>query len=180
MKLASRKPGWRITAAAALACGAIALPAVALASSGAPSRPATPQCTNGDVFVWLALVNNGATGHFADPVEFTNVASHACYLFGFPGVSAVRANLSQIGPAAARNHVPRHRVTLQKGQTAHALLIITNADFIGGCKKASTAGLRVFPPNQTQQQFVFHFSFTGCKNKAYLLIDPVTPGIGVP
>jgi hypothetical protein len=181
MKLPSRRPGWRITAAAAaVACSAILVPTVALASSSAPARPATPQCTSGDTFVWLALVNNGAAGHVADPVEFTNVSNHPCWLFGFPGVSGVNGSLKQIGPAAVREPVKPHKVTLQKGQTAHALLVITNTGFIGGCKKANGVGLKVFPPNQTQKQFVFNFLFSGCKNKKYLQVFPVTPGIGVP
>jgi hypothetical protein len=180
MKRLPSRPGLRIFAAAAVACSAIALPAVALASAGAPSRPVVAQCKAGNIFVWLGLVNNGATGHVADPVEFTNVGSHACWLFGFPGVSAVTGSLKQIGPAAARVPVAPHKVTVQKGQTAHALLIITNTAFIPGCKQARGVGLKVFPPNQTQKQFVFNFLVSGCKNKKYLQVFPVTPGIGVP
>ena len=42
------------------------------------------------------------------------------------------------------------------------------------------AALGVYPPNQKQRQYVSNFTFPACKNKGYLQVFPVQPGIGVP
>jgi hypothetical protein len=186
MKLPRRRPGPRIiAAAAALACAAVLVPTVALASAGngRAAGQAVPQCTSDNTLVWLADAQSGATGHLYYPLEFTNVGSRACYLYGFPGVQGLTATypFKGIGPAASRDtYIARHRVTVGKNQTVHALLDITNYGFIPGCKQVTGGGLGVYPPNQKLRQYVFNFTFPACKNKAYLQVFPVQPGIGVP
>jgi hypothetical protein len=182
MKPFIRRPGRRIIAAAALACAAVLVPTVALASagSGRAAPQAVPQCTSGSTYVWFADAQNGATGHLYYPVEFTNIGSHACYLYGFPGVQGLTSTLKGIGPAAGRAKVTPHRVTVGRNQTVHATLSIVNYGFIAGCTQVTGAGLGVYPPNQKLRQYVMNFTFPACKNKAYLQIYPVTPGIGVP
>ncbi len=170
----------RIAAAAAIACAAIGLPAAALAASSSPSHPAIAKCTSAHTYVWLALAPNGAAGHIYYPVEFTNLGSAKCVLFGYPGVSAVTKSATQLGPAAGRYKATPHNVILKPRQTAHALLGITDAGFIAHCTKATSAGLKVYPPNQTGFQLIFNFSFPVCKNKLFMRVYPVTPGIGVP
>ncbi len=166
--------------AAAVACVAIGVPAVALASSGAGSVAATPRCTASDTYVWLALAPNGAAGTIYYPVEFTNVGSAKCTLSGFPGVAAIGKSEKKLGPAAGRYTATAHTITLKPHQTAHALLGIVEAGNIGGCHTATAAGLQVYPPNQKGKQLVGDFTFTACTNKTYLYVYPVTAGVGVP
>jgi hypothetical protein len=174
------RAGRRIAAAAAVACVAIGLPAVAFAAASSPSHPATPMCTGANTLVWLALAPNGAAGTTYYPVEFTNLGSASCVLFGYPGVSAVTKSGRQLGPAAGRFPAKRHNVTLKPGQTAHAALGIVTDGVIAHCQNATGAGLKVYPPNQRGFQFVFNFTFPVCKNKVFMHVLPVTPGIGVP
>jgi hypothetical protein len=165
-------------AAAAVACTAVLVPAVAQASNSAPQ---TAQCSDGNTYVWLALAQNGAAGTLYYPVEFTNLGSRACYLIGYPGVSAVAgATLRDVGPAAGRFGAKPRRVTIGHDQTAHALLGIVQTGFIDGCRTAGAAGIAVYAPNQTERQVVTNFSFSLCRNKVYMHVYPVTPGIGVP
>ncbi len=184
MHISRRRLGLGILAAAVVACTAGVVPAVALASSDGHQAASVAECQSSDTYVWLALAQNGAAGSLYYPVEFTNVGSQSCWLYGYPGVAAVNSAQHQVGPAASRVSATPHKVTLKRDQTAHALLQITEADIIGGCHvKTITglgAGLQVYPPNQKQRQIVPDFEFQACTNKVYLHVYPVTPGIGVP
>ncbi|HUB39579.1 MAG TPA: DUF4232 domain-containing protein [Streptosporangiaceae bacterium] len=168
----------RLAAAAAVACLAAGVPAVATASS---SAPATPRCNGSDTYVWFALSPNGAAGTIYYPVEFTNVGSKACTLTGYPGVSAVSKSARQIGLAATRvKSVTVHTVTVKPHQTVHAVLGVVEPGLITGCHDAAADGLKVYPPNEKSRMLVLNFSFTACKNKPFLRVYPVTQGIGVP
>lgn len=184
MKFLNRRPGWRLMAgaAAAVACCAAVVPAVAEASSAAPAAPQVAQCTGGNTYVWLALAPNGAAGTIYYPIEFTNLGAHACWLYGYPGVSAVTSKGGRVGPPAGRFGQPPkpHKVTLGHNQTAHALLGIIENGIIGGCHAATGGGLSVYPPGQTEKQGIFNFTFPVCKNKVYMHVYPVQAGIGVP
>ncbi len=166
--------------AAVVACVAIGVPAVALASSGARSVAATPQCTAGSTYVWLALAPNGAASTIYYPVEFTNLGSTKCTLSGYPGVAAIGKSGTQLGPAARRLKNTVHTITLKPHQTAYALLGIEEATIVGGCHTATAFGLQVYPPNQTVKQIVTSFTFSACSNKVDLYVYPVKAGIGVP
>jgi hypothetical protein len=170
----------RIIATAAVACAALLVPAVALASS--PARSQVPACGNGSdsTLVWLALAPNAASGTTYYPVEFANVGTHACTLYGYPGVSAVTGSGKRIGPAAGRFGATPHVVTLQPNQSAHALLGIVTDGTVRGCHAATGGGLAVYPPGQTVRQVVPDFTFPACTNKVFMHVYPVTPGIGVP
>src|SRR5271156_6250382 len=84
-------------AAAAVAGLAISTAAYAATSSGTatPSGTATsaasvPRCSASDLGVWLAVdQGNGTAGTSYYPLEFTNLSHHTCYLYGYPGVSAL-------------------------------------------------------------------------------------------
>jgi hypothetical protein len=165
-----------LVGAAAVACLAIGVPVVALASS---SAPATPRCSQSDTYVWFALSPNGTTGAIYYPVEFTNTGGSACTLTGYPGVSAISAKLRQLGLSATRVAAPARTVTVQPKQTVHAFLGILPRGFIR-CHNATADGLKVYPPNEKGKQFVLSFTFSVCKNKPDLQIYPVAAGIGVP
>lgn len=179
MKLTIR-PGRRMTTAAAIACAALMLPAVALASSSGARSPAVPACSQSSTYVWFALAPNGAAGTIYYPIEFTNLGSTSCTLRGYPGVSAITKTNHQLGPPAGRFKATVHTLTLKPHQTVHALLGIVEAGIIGNCHEATAFGLAVYPPNQTAKQFVESFTFSACKNKVFMNVYPVAPGIGVP
>jgi hypothetical protein len=181
MHFIRRRRGPQIIAAALIAAAAIVVPTtMALASSGGAAAASVPQCQEGDTYVWLALAADGASGTYYYPVEFTNIGSRSCWLYGFPGVAAITATARRFGPAAGRFSMNHGRVTIRPDQTAYALLGIVENGTIRGCKQAEGAGLQVYPPNQKDSQFVFNFTFPACRNKVYMHVFPVAPGIGVP
>jgi uncharacterized protein DUF4232 len=150
----------------------------------APSAVAsTARCTTSALAVWIGLGEGGATaGSNFYPLELTNVSSHACHLFGFPGVSAFAGH--QLGSPAQRNHaVPEHTVTLQPGQTAHTVVQITDVSNFSAsqCKPVLATGLKVIPPDERTSLGV-PFSFRACSKAGpiFLTIQPVQSGVGVP
>jgi len=182
MNLIKRRPGRRAIAATAVAGLALLAPAVAwgaTAGHAAPRAAGVAKCANFTTYVWLADAPNAAGPVEGYPIEFTNLGSHACWLAGYPGVQGVTASGHAIGPAARRYSGTAQRVTIKPDQTAHAELLITIKGFIT-CHNANGAGLGVYPPNQTERQFVYNFTFAACTNKAYLSVLPVQAGIGVP
>jgi hypothetical protein len=170
----------RSAAAAAIACVAIGVPAGALAAS-APHTAAVARCTNANTDVWFADSGDGALSLIYYPVEFTNIGSKSCTMYGYPGVSAVNGKNKRLGPAATRSEATAtpHTVTVKPHQTVSAELGIPPQGFVP-CKEGTAAGFRVYPPNETGGQLVLNLSFSVCKNKSTLTIGPVTKGIGVP
>jgi hypothetical protein len=149
-----------------------------------PSAPAsTPRCTTSALAVWIGVGEGGATaGSTFYPLELTNISSHACHLFGFPGVSAFAGH--QLGSPARRNHaVPEHTVTLAPRDTAHTVVQITDASNFSAsrCKPATATGLKLIPPDEHTSAGV-PFNFPACSKKGpiFLSIQPVQPGVGVP
>jgi len=170
----------RFVAAAVSACVVIFVPAVALAASGSHARAAAQPCAESSTYVWLALAPQGAAGTIYYPVEFTNIGSTTCTLRGFPGVSAITKTDHQLGPAAGRITTSVRTDTLKPGQTVNALLGIVEPGIIAGCHGATAFGLKVYPPNQKEREFVGSFTFSACTNKVFLHVYPVAAGIGVP
>ena len=149
----------RTTAAiAALVLVSFAVPA---ATTGARKMP---RCAGSGLVVWLdTSPGGGAAGSVYYQLKF-NLASHACHLFGFPGVSAVGLGGRQLGSAAARNHTRVARlVTLAPGATAAAVLQVVHAENFprASCRQVTAAGLRVYPPDQTASKLV-PFPFRAC------------------
>jgi Protein of unknown function (DUF4232) len=179
MNLTSHR-GRSIIAAAVIACSAALVPAVALASSAAPSAPARiAQCRTGAILDWLANAPSGTAGSIVYPVEFSNLG-RTCWLRGYPRVAGVTSRLRQIGPAAARSGTRLFTVVLRHDETAHAWLSIVVAGIIAGCHARTGAGLAVTRPGGRGRQFVMNFTFPACTNRTYMHIFPVMPGIGVP
>jgi hypothetical protein len=114
------------------------------------------------------------------PIEFSNVSSRACWLYGYPAVTGLTSRGKPIGPQAGRYVAPQRKITLRPGQTAHALLGIVEAGIIGGCRAATGSALGVIPPDARRQQVIGDFSFPACTNKVYMRVYPVQSGIGVP
>jgi hypothetical protein len=143
----------------------------------------TARCATSALAVWLGLGEGGGTaGSTFYPVELTNISSHACHLFGFPGVSAWRGHL--LGSPAQRNHgVPKSTVTLLPGETAHTVLQISDVSNFSRsqCASVTAFGLKLIPPDETTSAGV-PFSFRACSKPGpvYLTVQPIQSGVGVP
>jgi Domain of unknown function (DUF4232) len=143
----------------------------------------TQTCSTSALVVWLGLGEGGAAaGSTYYPLELTNVSSHRCRLFGFPGVSAVSSH--QLGTPAQRDRSrPTHTVTLLPGGTAHTVLRIVDVlNFPAAkCKPVEASGFRVYPPDERSAAEI-PFSFRACSAKGliFLSVQPVQPGVGIP
>ncbi len=140
------------------------------------SAAVAPACTTANLDVWLNTTGNGAAGSSYYNLNLTNLSSHSCTLFGYPGVSAITQAGIQLGSAAGRNaqHAST-RVTLASARTAKGfetsttrntatvILQITVAENFptSVCAPITASGLRVYPPGQ-KESTVVPFPFVGC------------------
>jgi hypothetical protein len=179
MRLHASSATRRVLAAAAVTCAAALVPAAALAAPGQHAdgaRTAIPACATSGLDVWLDTNGSSAAGHTGYQLQFTNLSGSTCTLIGYPGVSAVTLSGTQIGSAAVRSGTTPQTVTLANGASTHALVIITNVGLFQPslCHQVTAAGLKVYPPNQTQPRTV-PFPFGACSKTGtiYLSISPV-------
>jgi uncharacterized protein DUF4232 len=181
----TRKAGRRAVFAAAIACAAIGLPAVALASSaGSTAAVAASRCTRGELTAWIGEPGDGTAGSTFYQLELSNISHRTCTLFGFPGVSGVAGSGMQLGTAAQRTagHAER-TVTLAPAQTTHVILQVTDVGVFSAsaCHPATAQALRVYPPGALHS-IVVPFSFRGCgkHGPVFLHVSPVLAGTGIP
>jgi hypothetical protein len=155
-------------------------------ASTASAATSIPKCTTSDLATWVNIPESqGAAGSSFTPLDFTNISGHECYLYGYPGVSAVAEtgnSEKQLGDAAGRDGVyPARIVNLPSHATAHAILryvdVITTDP---GCKAKPATFLKVYPEAQRTATYTF-FSLPSCtttgKNWQYLQITTVQPGV---
>ncbi len=165
----------------ALAGVAVLLPGAALASPAVTGHrvgaAAPPACTGANTRVWLGLPGDGTAGTTFYQLEFSNIGPASCTLFGFPGVTAIRANGHQAGLGARRTGTP-HLVTLAPGGTSHVILGVTDAGAICA-SPVRTVTLRVFPPGQSRAQFI-PLALEACLHHSVLRVRPVHAGTGIP
>jgi hypothetical protein len=173
-------------AAAAVAGLAISTAAYAATSAGtATSAASVPRCSASDLGVWLAVdQGNGTAGTSYYPLEFTNLSHHTCYLYGYPGVSALARNGNQLGsPADWGSLRGAHVVNLVPGATAHTLLgyhdVVVSPE--PSCHQVNSAvELRVYPPGQRSATDAA-FSFPVCSHRGPIymsIFEPIMPGVG--
>jgi hypothetical protein len=130
-----------------------------------------------------AGVAQGAAGSTYQVIDFTNISNVTCTLYGYPGVSLASGTpAAQVGAAASRSTVAAPSVvTLAPGQTANALLRITQAMNYptATCAPAATTYLQIYPPNQTTPIYLAYKS-TGCTSNSVnlLTIGVVQAGAG--
>jgi len=130
-----------------------------------------------------AGVAQGALGSEYQVIDLTNVSSVACTLFGYPGVAlAAGTPPTQVGASASRSTAaPPALVTLEPGQTANALLRITEAlnYSSAACSPTPTTSIQIYPPNQTVPMYL-PYSTTGCASTTVnlLTIGVMQPGSG--
>jgi hypothetical protein len=125
--------------------------------------------------------SEGAAGSDYQTLDFTNIGTAPCSLYGYPGASlAAGTPVTQVGLAASRSTTAGPAVvTLQPGGTGNAVLRITDALNYptGTCSPMETTYLQIYPPNQTTPVYISYKS-TGCTStKVNLLtIGVVQPG----
>jgi hypothetical protein len=177
-----------VATATALALG---LGGAVWATSAASAAPAAvPACSTADLSVWVNLsAGSAAAGTDSWPLDFTNTGSHACTLFGYPGVSFVTGpSGSQIGQPASRNPaVTPTTVILSPGGTAHVTIQVVDAlNYTKStCQPVTAHWLKVFPPGQFTALYV-KFSALTCSAKlpsklgSPLTVDAMKGGGGQP
>jgi hypothetical protein len=190
MKVLPTTAARRVAAVAAAAVAGLAISTAAYAATSSPgavraSAALIPQCTAGDLGVWLAVdQGNAAAGTTYYPLEFTNLSHHTCYLFGYPGVSALDRNGKQLGSPAGRGSLAGARiVNVAPGATAHTILAYHDVAVHteSGCGPVSSAAdLRVYPPDQRSSTDAA-FTFEACSHAGPVwmsITEPIIPGVG--
>ena len=155
-------------------------------------------------------VSGGAQGTYYT-LEFTNVSHRTCRLYGYPEVSAYAASemagaqgggaqetdvqgaAGQIGGVAIPDTAVRPQpVTLQPGQTAHAVLRVasTGSTKPSACAQVMAQEIRVIPPGQGMSRAgaaVFDVRVPVCAARGHpslsvqpVLARPGTPGRAIP
>lgn len=150
-------------------------PQSASASSAAPSTTsvATPaasprgsECASSALHATVDTTqSSGAAGSVYYPIDFTNVSSSPCTLFGYPGVSFVTGiSGSQLGRAAGRNTAAGPTsVTLEPNAVAHAILQVADAGNFDAsqCQPVTAHWLKIFPPDRFTPIYA-HFTVQAC------------------
>jgi hypothetical protein len=162
--------------------GHVALPSVPSPTTAPPPPPpGTAKCATADLRLSISR-QSAAAGNEYSSLVFTNAGAHACSLVGYPGVSVIGADGSQIGSAA--DHAPGGQpatITLAPGAPASALLDYHPA----GNFDAATCGnvvtgtaLRVYPPGNTQALTApsSYAMCTGAGMTGQLIVQPVVSG----
>jgi len=180
---------WLAVAAAPLAAAAALAAALITPAAAMSSRPlaaaTAPRCSAADLEVWVAAdQSNGAAGTVSYPLEFTNISTHTCTLFGHPGVSAVSSSGHQLGsPAVWDTSVAPPTVQLAPAATGYALLSYNDV-ITSNCPpadKVSAFELRVIPPDQLQSVHAFWplVACTAPGQTKFLSVRVIAPGIGL-
>ncbi|HMH92753.1 MAG TPA: DUF4232 domain-containing protein [Streptosporangiaceae bacterium] len=175
----------RVSATAAAVAAAVLIPAVALAAPGRAARPAAPGCGQAQLQAWIGLPASAAAGTVYYQLEISNISARTCTLLGFPGVSAVDGNGTQLGSPAQRDHsYPVRLLTLARGATAHVELGIGTAENypVPACHPVAASGLRVFAPGDFRSETIPFPDFHACRTAGpkLLIVSPVLAGTGIP
>jgi hypothetical protein len=164
----------------ATAATLVSLPALIPARSAASltRSAAVRKCATSGLVIWLGP-GNGTAGSILYPLQFTNLSRHTCTLRGYAGVSAVDLASHRLGGGAGRNgYQPFATVTLARQGTATAVLRITDTGALPStdCREASAAGMRVYPPAQTEAKIV-PLPFQACSRggRSNITVSPVGP-----
>jgi hypothetical protein len=158
-------------------------PSSATSPAGSPSpSPTGPgPCPTRSLQVKLG-VSQGTAGSVYTTIDFTNIGSVTCTLYGYPGVSLQTARpMQQIGKPARENPAtPRKLVTLQPQTTANALLQIVDAGnySAGTCGPTTAHYLQVYPPNQTTPAYIKYKTQACSKPVRLMTVNVVKPGSG--
>lgn len=151
--------------------------ASASSSTAAPTGPASsaavnpntaaggpPGCATRDLKATVGVAQ-GAAGSVYQVIDFTNIGTASCSLYGYPGIALAGGSpVTQIGMAASRSpQAGPALVTLAPGAVANTLLRITQAQNYptSKCSPVASTYLQIYPPNQTTPIYLGYKS-TGC------------------
>lgn len=127
-------------------------------------------------------IAQGTAGSTYTVIDFTNISSITCTLYGYPGVAFTSGRPGhQIGLAATEDTAtPRELVTLAPGAVAHAQLRIVHAANLdpAACQPVTAPYLQVYPPNQATRVFLGFPTATCSTRVPILTIGAVRPGAG--
>jgi hypothetical protein len=136
------------------------------------------QCLTAGLRVHLGPGDNDMQGAHL-PLRFTNTTTEPCTLHGAPGVSFVTGEGGEQIGLPAQRHTDGPVVTLTPGGTASAALFLSSAPRkTPDCDQVRAGGLRVYPPNSTEPEFVGHDA-TACASPLagpFLEVGSVRPG----
>jgi Protein of unknown function (DUF4232) len=111
----------RAIAGVALMCSAVLAGAASSDATTAPATAAPGRCHARDLRASLLRQPPGAGQRFAH-VQLTNISSHSCTIFGYPGAQLLRADGSRVPTDVVRDHSRTpHLLTLRHGRRAAAL-----------------------------------------------------------
>ena len=133
------------------------------------SSPQASGCTTSNLTISLGSPN-GTAGAIHYVLTYRNAGTLPCTLFGYPGVSFLAADGSQIGsPAQRTSGIGATSVSLAPGTNAYSSVSVTDPG-IPPCSSSGTATqVRVFPPGET------HAALVAAPNAIAVCSSPNTP-----
>ncbi|MDR3034095.1 MAG: DUF4232 domain-containing protein [Kitasatospora sp.] len=166
-------------------------PSASLSPSSTPTvhtEPRIPahQCPTSALRARVNKTKGGAAaGTSYVALDFTNISSHSCDLFGFPGVSFRTGNPGSVigAPASRQTTFGPETVSLASGATAHAWLGLVDVGNFSpsACGPVTAHWLKIYPPDQFTALYT-EFTAQVCSKKVTtstpLLILPIRPGAG--
>jgi hypothetical protein len=144
-------------------------------SSAAPASSGPSPCSTTGLRLTVGA-SNGAAGTIFYPLDFTNVSSSPCTMFGYPGVAFVSAPGGSLIGAPARRRPPAAtaQVTVGPGATAHATLAVSDVLIGNNCQhRVQVKWVQVYPPGQYSPLFA-QLARQGCADRSL-----VTMGVTV-
>jgi Domain of unknown function (DUF4232) len=160
---------------------AAASPSVAAAATASAAASGPLPCPTRDLRLKLGL-SQGAAGSIYQVIDFTNIGTVSCTLYGYPGVSLTGGTpVKQIGLAAKEDPVsPRALVTLVPGGVGNAVLRLAQAGLFPAakCVPVTSKYLQIYPPNQTTPVYLSYVTQVCSGPVQQLSIQVVRPGSG--
>lgn len=138
-----------------------------------------PRCVSSQLS--LALGNGqGAAGTTYTPLVFTNSASKACELNGYPGVSFVDASGNLLGKPAGEDTGKVKPIKLSSGGSGYALLRQPNPGNYdpSACQQTTADRIRVYPPGERTPLFVHDPTAVCTTGAGRPGVRPVASGTG--
>ena len=171
------------SAASASASSAAAPTGRASSAAVNPNVPGGPPgCATRDLKATVGVAQ-GAAGSVYQVIDFTNIGTASCSLYGYPGIALAGGSpVTQIGAAASRSpQAGPALITLKPGDVANTLLRITQAQNYptSKCSPMASTYLQIYPPNQTTPIYLGYKS-TGCSATGVnlLTVSVVQSGAG--
>src|SRR5215471_8773721 len=176
----SSSPAASAAVTASVPATSSAAPATSFASAGSASSAAVnqntgggpPGCASRDLKATVGIAQ-GAAGSVYQVIDFTNIGTSSCSLYGYPGVALAGGSpVTQIGAPASRSTASAPKLlTLAAGATANALVQITEAENYPASKCGPTPStyMQIYPPNQTTPIYLAYKSM-GCSSTKVKLL----------